>query len=148
VKVELMDGVTDEVLAAFQRLTPQLNPTVSPPGEQELREILDAGCTQIFLARDDEGIIVGTLALAVFRTPNGVHAWIEDVVVDEYARGQGIGEALSHAALAFAKGRDVHDVNLTSRPERAAANRLYQRLGFKLRKTNLYRIYIEELKPE
>jgi len=143
-KIEILERVTDEVIAAFRNLTPQLNTEVSPPGRKELQEILDSGCTQIFLARNDQDEIVGTLALVTFRTPNGLHAWIEDVVVDQEVRGQGIGEALSRAALSVAGERGVSDVNLTSRPEREAANRLYRRLGFQLRQSNLYRLRLEK----
>jgi ribosomal protein S18 acetylase RimI-like enzyme len=83
--------------------------------------------------------IVGLLTLVVFRIPTGVRAWIEDVVVDESARGHGVGEALNRAALHDARRRGAKTVDLTSRPSRAAANRLYQRLGFIARETNVYR---------
>ena len=79
----------------------------------------------------------------VFRTPAGVHAWIEDVVVDESARGQGMGEALTRAGIELAREKGARAVELTSRPAREAANRLYQRLGFKRRETNLYRMEME-----
>jgi ribosomal protein S18 acetylase RimI-like enzyme len=82
---------------------------------------------------------VGSLTLAVFRIPTGLRAWIEDVVVDESARGQGVGEALNRAALDRAAALGAVTVDLTSRPSRAAANRLYQRLGFEPRETNVYR---------
>lgn len=143
-KIEIMDIVTDEVIAAFRHLTPQLNAEISPPGKKELQEILNSGCTRIFLARDDQEVIVGALALVIFQTPNGLHAWIEDVVVDQAARGLGIGEALNRAALAAARLSGASDINLTSRPEREAANRLYQRLGFQLRQSNLYRLYLKK----
>ena len=86
-----------------------------------------------------DGRIVGSLTLAMFRIPTGVRAWIEDVVVDDSARGHGAGESLNQAALDFAKANGAITVDLTSRPSREAANRLYQRMGFKLRESNLYR---------
>jgi ribosomal protein S18 acetylase RimI-like enzyme len=92
----------------------------------------------LFIARVD-GRIVGSLTLAVFRIPTGIRAWIEDVVVDESARGHGVGEALNRAALAEAKRRGAKTVDLTSRPSREAANRLYLRIGFVARETNVYR---------
>jgi ribosomal protein S18 acetylase RimI-like enzyme len=79
------------------------------------------------------------LTLAVFRIPTGVRAWIEDVVVDQSARGQGVGEALSRRALDLAAAAGARTVELTSRPSRQAANHLYQRLGFQPRDTNVYR---------
>jgi ribosomal protein S18 acetylase RimI-like enzyme len=92
------------------------------------------------VARDDTGTIVGSLTLVLFRIPTAIRAWIEDVVVDESARGRGVGEALSREALRVAADAGARTVDLTSRPSREAANRLYQRLGFKQRDTNVYRI--------
>lgn len=92
----------------------------------------------MFVARVD-GRIVGSLTLAMFRIPTGIRAWIEDVVVDDSARGHGVGEALNRAALDFAKQHGAITVDLTSRPSRVAANRLYQRIGFVARETNIYR---------
>jgi len=85
------------------------------------------------------GEIVGMLTLAVFRIPTGVRAWIEDVVVDEHQRGRGVGEALTQAALELASAMGARTVDLTSRPSRDIANRLYKRMGFELRETNVYR---------
>ena len=99
----------------------------------------------MFVARDiDTGQIVGSLTLALFRIPTGLRAWIEDVVVDEAARGQGIGSALNHAALERARQEGAKTVDLTSRPTREAANRLYQRLGFVPRETNVYRFSLQD----
>ena len=82
------------------------------------------------------------MTLATFRIPTGVRAWIEDVVVDSEARGHGVGEALNMAAIAEARSRGAITVELTSRPSREAANRLYQRIGFVQRETNIYRYTI------
>jgi ribosomal protein S18 acetylase RimI-like enzyme len=96
--------------------------------------------TTLFVARDGErGPIVGTLTLAVFRIPTGVRAWIEDVIVAEEAQGRGCGEQLTREALGAAAAAGARTVELTSRPSRLAANRLYQKLGFVHRETNLYR---------
>jgi ribosomal protein S18 acetylase RimI-like enzyme len=100
---------------------------------------VESPATTLFIARPPTGEILGTLTLVTFRIPTGVRAWIEDVVVDERARGQGVGEALTRAALAAARKSGAQTVDLTSRPSREAANQLYQRLGFKLRETNVYR---------
>jgi ribosomal protein S18 acetylase RimI-like enzyme len=82
---------------------------------------------------------VGSLTLVTFRIPTGIRAWIEDVVVDESARGHGVGEALNQAAIEEARHKGAVTVDLTSRPSREAANRLYQRIGFTPRDTNVYR---------
>ena len=130
--------VTPELVAAFERLIPQLSSSNPPPPAVELEEIVSSPATVLFLARvDDE--IVGSLTLALFRIPTGLRAWIEDVVVDGEARGKGVGEALNQAALAHARSVGARTVDLTSRPSREAANRLYQRIGFTARETNVYR---------
>lgn len=138
VVVEPVVSASDEVLAACHRLMPQLSSSSPVLTRDQLHEIITAPSTVLFAARSD-GVIVGLLTLAVFRIPTAVRAWIEDVVVDEAARGKGVGEALNVAALAEAKRRGAKTVDLTSRPSREAANRLYQRIGFSRRDTNVYR---------
>ena len=136
--VEIADHVDDQLVSAMGRLIPQLSTSNPAPSRTELEEIVSSPATVLFIARVDSRI-VGALTLALFRLPTGLRAWIEDVVVDGDARGSGIGEALNRAALAEAKKRGAITVDLTSRPSRAEANRLYQRLGFVARDTNVYR---------
>ena len=138
-RVEEATAATPEVLAAVGRLVPQLSSTASTPTAEELREIIGSTTTRLLIARDEGGNIVGSLTLALFRIPTGVRAWIEDVVVDGAARGQGVGTALTEEALRLAREAGARTVDLTSRPEREAANRLYERLGFKRRNTSVYR---------
>lgn len=142
--VEVADAVTVELVDAFARLVPQLSTSSLPPGQEELAELVGAPGTSVLVARlasdgETRGDIVGTLTLVVFRIPTGMRAWIEDVVVDESARGRGVGESLTEHALDVARDAGAKTVDLTSRPSRDAANRLYQRLGFTLRDTNVYR---------
>ena len=136
--VEIATQTTDEIVDAMSALIPQLSASNPPPTKSEIEEIISSDSSVLLLARV-EGRIVGSLTLATFRIPTGIRAWIEDVVVDESARGHGAGEALNRAALAEAKRRGAITVELTSRPSREAANRLYQRLGFVQRETNIYR---------
>ena len=131
--------VTDELVAAFARLLPQLSSSASAPTREALEEIVASPATTILVARDDEGAIIGSLTLVVFRTPTGARAWIEDVVVDEAARGQGAGAALVDEAIRLAAESGVRTVDLTSRPSREAANALYEKSGFRARETNVYR---------
>ena len=139
ITVGIAADVTDELVEAFVRLTPQLSSSSPPPDRTQLAEIVASPATQLLIARDDEATIVGSLTLVLFRIPTGVRAWIEDVVVDGAARGQGVGEALNRYAIDVAAERGARSVDLTSRPSREAANRLYQRLGFEPRQTNVYR---------
>ena len=136
--VTICEAVTDEVVEAFARLIPQLSSSNPPPSRAQLQDLVASEASTLFVARVD-GRIVGSLTLATFRIPTGVRAWIEDVVVDESARGHGVGEALNRAALDRARELGAITVELTSRPSREAANRLYQRMGFVTRDTNVYR---------
>ena len=138
IAIEIATTVSDELVAAFDRLIPQLSSSSPPPGREGLQSIVDDRDSVLYVARIG-GQVVGSLTLATYRIPTGLKAWIEDVVVDEAARGRGIGEALSVAALEEARRRGAKDINLTSRPSREVANRLYLRLGFQLRDTNVYR---------
>ena len=141
VKVEECTEVDDRLVEAMTSLIPQLSSSSPPPTREQLTEIVDSGATHLLVARDEQadGAILGAMTLVVFRIPTGVRAWIEDVVVDAEARGRGVGEALNRAALDLAARRGARTVDLTSRPSREAANRLYQRIGFVQRETNVYR---------
>ena len=129
--------LTDEIYEAFLRLIPQLS-SVKPPTRDEVLEIISANATTLLLARQPDGKIVALLTLICFRVPTGLHAHIEDLVVDESARGQGLGEELMREALRLAGEYGANGVMLTSNSRRVAANRLYQKMGFKLWQTNLY----------
>ncbi len=137
--------VTPELVAAFERLIPQLSSSNPAPTETELAAICESEASVLLLAvdRDAADHILGSLTLAWFRIPTGVRAWIEDVVVDEAARGQGVGDLLNRAALDRARELGAKTVDLTSRPSREAANRLYQRIGFVARDTNVYRYSLD-----
>ena len=133
--------VTDELVAAFERLIPQLSRSNPPPTRDEVAAMVASDASVVLIARDPGkgDAIVGSLTLVLFRIPTGVRAWIEDVVVDGESRGRGVGEALNLAALDRARAAGATTVDLTSRPSREAANRLYQRIGFEPRETNVYR---------
>lgn len=141
VEVTAVTAVDEELVAALGRLLPQLSPSAPVPTLAAVRDVVAAPGTTLLIARDPQegGRIVGILTLVVFRTPTGVRAWIEDVVVDETARGRGTGEALGRAAIHHGIARGARTIELTSRPSREAANRLYERLGFRRRDTNVYR---------
>lgn len=142
VTVEIVTEVTAELVEAFGRLVPQLSSSNPAPSVAELAEMVASPATSLFVARGEGGTVVGTLTLCAFRIPTGVRAWVEDVVVDGAVRGQGVGEALTRAAVAEAGCRGARTLDLTSRPSREAANRLYRRLGFTLRDTNVYRLVL------
>ena len=139
--VEIVERATDEVRGALNSLIPQLSSRAEKIDDAKLASIVENPSLTLFVARND-GAIVGTLTLAVFPIPSGDLAMIEDVVVDESARGLGAGEALVTAAVAHAAALGASEVDLTSRPTRKAANALYQKIGFKQRETNVYRFSI------
>jgi ribosomal protein S18 acetylase RimI-like enzyme len=139
IRIEEATEVYDGLPEAVDRLVRQLSRSSPPPSPSELEELIGSPACHLLVARQTDGTIVGMLTLAVFRIPTGLRAWIEDVVVDEAARGKGVGAALTNAAIRIAGERGARTVDLTSRPSREAANRLYQRLGFVQRETNVYR---------
>ena len=138
--IEVLTGVTDEIVEAFGRLLPQLSASAKPLDAAALTAIVATPSSTVLLARA-EGQIVGSLTLVTFSIPTGVRAWIEDVVVDEPARGKPlrVAEALTLEALRLARERGARTVDLTTRPSRVAAGRLYERVGFEQRDSRLYR---------
>lgn len=135
--------VTGEMVEMWRKLMPQLSSSSSLPTREQLEQIINSQSVIMFIARED-GKLVGSLSLAYFRVPTGTRGWIEDVVVDESMRGRGIGEAMTRSALNKARELGIRTVDLTSRPSREAANRLYQRVGFQQRNTNIYRYTVTE----
>jgi ribosomal protein S18 acetylase RimI-like enzyme len=143
INVELLDVITSEDVEAFKRLLPQLSSSAEPLDRSTLERIVNCPVNTVLVARSN-GEIVGTLTLVMFPLPSGLRARIEDVVVNESARGMGVGESLSRAALRIARESGARTVDLTSRPSRPAANRLYQRLGFQLRNSQVYRLSLRQ----
>jgi ribosomal protein S18 acetylase RimI-like enzyme len=141
-RVERATQANDELVEAFARLLPQLSSSKQPPGTAELMELVASRGTTLLVARGDNGRIVGVLTLVAYRIPSGLNARIEDVVVDEAARGQGIGEALTREAVRLAELAGARHVELTSRAEREAAHRLYRRLGFVEHDTTVFRHHL------
>jgi len=138
-RVEVFEGDASELADAFVTLVPQLSKSNPPPTRDKVVAMLAFDAVTQFVARDDDGGIVGVSTLIMFPIPTGWRAWVEDVIVDEAARGQGVGEALTLAMIDAAREQGCTTIELTSRPSREAANRLYQRIGFTPRETNVYR---------
>jgi ribosomal protein S18 acetylase RimI-like enzyme len=141
ITVEALTEPTADDAEAIARLVPHLSST-PPPDLAGLQDLVSSGTATVFVARLDD-VIVGTLSLAMFAVPTGRRAWIEDVVVDPDHRGRGIASRLVGIALKLAAESGCRTVDLTSRPSRIDANRLYEQLGFTRRETNVYRISLE-----
>lgn len=138
IHIDEATDVTDDLVTAFAGLVAQLSSSAPPPSRAHLEQIVGSPATRLLIAHSGTQI-VGTLTLVLFPLPTGTRAWIEDVVVDEAATRQGIATLLVKAALDLATTLGAQTVDLTSRPSRVAANRLYQKLGFVARETNVYR---------
>lgn len=141
-----MTEVTEEIVTAFHRLIPQLTEHSTPPDREALAQMAASPDTAVFLAcePDESGEIIGSASLAISHSPTGRHGWIEDVVVDQAARGQGIGRMLTQSLLDKARALGLKQVYLTSRPSRVAANKLYHSMGFIQRDTKVYRFELDE----
>ncbi|MDG2300663.1 MAG: GNAT family N-acetyltransferase [Acidimicrobiales bacterium] len=142
-KIRIAENVDAKLVEAYQKLTPQLSSSNPPPTEDELKAIIGSDSATILVAEDANGRILGSMTLVIFRIPTGIRAWIEDVVVDTQARGMGVGQALNQHAIELAQKAGAKTIDLTSRPSREAANRLYHRLGFTQRETNVYRYSVD-----
>jgi ribosomal protein S18 acetylase RimI-like enzyme len=139
--IEVLSEVTDEVVEAFGQLLPQVSRSAKPLDASALATIVASPAVTVLVARS-EGRIIGSLTLAMFPVPSGLRAWIEDVVVDNSARGHGVGNLLISEALRLAREARARTVDLTTRPTREAAGRLYERAGFQQRETRVYRYAI------
>ncbi len=139
-QIDIVTQADEELYNAFQRLVPQLTNNNPPPSLNDLAALVRDSSSTLMVARKDSGEIVGALTLTVYRVPTGIRSIIEDVIVDNSARGQGIGEALMKRAIEVAREKGASNISLTSNPMRESANRLYLRVGFKKRETNAYQI--------
>ncbi len=137
--IEIATEFSESLLSELNVLIPQLSRSSGPMSKDDLSEIIADRDATLIVARDESGTAAGMLTLIVFRIPTGIRAWIEDVVVDQSARGKSVGSYLVQRANEIATAKGAKSVDLTSRPDREAANRLYVREGFELRKTNVYR---------
>ena len=132
----------ESTLKLVNRLLPQLSKSAPPLTSGKLEDIVQSTHVHLYIAQEGAEVL-GMLSLVVFPIPTGIRAWVEDVVVDESARGKGVGRALSEYAVQAASEKGALTVDLTSRPSRVAANQLYQKVGFQLRETNVYRFQHE-----
>ncbi|MFC4497432.1 GNAT family N-acetyltransferase [Streptomyces ovatisporus] len=141
VEVEVVREATDEVVEAVTRLLPQLSSSAGAPDHESVDRLVRSDANTLLLARA-EGRAVGMLTLIMFPLPSGLRSRIEDVVVDDAARGHGVGAELTREALRLAEAAGARTVDLTSHPSRQAANRLYERLGFQSRDSQVYRFVV------
>lgn len=142
IKIFEITEMNQKVYDAFERLLPQLSSSAKTPTWEELEDLIRSKAGIVLAAVDDEDPeekILGTMTLVVFRIPTGIRAWVEDVVVDKEARGQGIGEKLIRTSIERAKAEGAKTIDLTSRPTRVEAHRLYKRCGFEMRETCVFR---------
>jgi ribosomal protein S18 acetylase RimI-like enzyme len=142
IRVEIIREASQELVDAFSRLLPQLSSTAKPLDHEAIDRMATCDANTVLVARTPDAI-VGTLTLVLLPLPSGLRARVEDVVVDSAARGHGVAGLLTQEALRIAQEAGARTVDLSSRPDRAAANRLYERLGFQARQSTLYRYPID-----
>ncbi len=112
--------------------------------EKDFREIIESNNSHLFVAIDSQNNnLLGMLTVGTYLSPTGRKGWIEDVVVDEACRGQGVGKKLMQHAIQFADLQSIKLLMLTSNPTRIAANNLYQSLGFVKKETNVYKMHFD-----
>lgn len=141
IKIFRLKNADKKILASLNRLLPQLSEKERPISLRELEKIFEQKNFFLFVAREKEEI-VGMASMYITKLISGIDANIDDVVVDEHYRGKGIGKSLMEKLMATAKKKGAAYIDLTSKPQRIAANELYKRLGFKRRDTNVWRLTI------
>jgi ribosomal protein S18 acetylase RimI-like enzyme len=142
-KIKEINRFSLRIFSAVLKLLPQLDPGAILPTEKHFKRILESERTHLFIVETDQNRIAGMLTIATYDIPTGIKAWIEDVVIDESQRGKGYGRELMLYAIKFAESIGAEAIELTSRPSRISANHLYQKLGFVIRETNLYKFYLK-----
>ena len=143
-EIKVVSEVTDRLILALEKLMSLLTGRDETITKEAIEAIISSPHSYLFVAVDDEDNILGSLTLIIYTIPTRKKAYIEDVVVDGVAQGLGLGEKLLIAAINKAKEEGVACVELTSRPFRIPANRLYQKMGFKIRETNCYQLVLLE----
>lgn len=141
-QIERITTMNEGVYKAFERLMPQLTDKIEYPTYEELKKVIDSENVHLCFAYDDDNNVIGTVSVVFYRIPTGLKAWIEDVIVDNAARGKGVGVAMILHAIEIARNKGALKVDLTSNPRRIAANNLYRKLGFEKRESNVYRYFL------
>ena len=140
--IDRVTQIDESVVVAFEKLIPELTDDVKRvPTRKDLEKVIESDNNHLLIATEEFDVI-GTLTLAFYHVPSGIKAWIEDVIVDDQARGKGVATALMWKALEIARKEGAEKVDLSSRPWREAANNLYIKMGFEKRDTNMYRLYL------
>ena len=139
VEIIEISEASNEILSQVNGLLPQLSKSASPLSLESLDILAKSESTNLFVAKEGKKVW-GMLSLVLLPIPTGTKAWVEDVVVDSSARGKGIGKALMNHALKKVREKRGKSIDLTSRPSRETANKLYQSLGYQKRETNVYRL--------
>lgn len=139
VEIIEISEASNEILSQVNGLLTQLSKSASPLSLESLDILAKSESTNLFVAKEGKKVW-GMLSLVLFPIPTGTKAWVEDVVVDSSARGKGIGKALMNHALKKVREKRGKSIDLTSRPSRETANKLYQSLGYQKRETNVYRL--------
>ncbi|HWY79498.1 MAG TPA: GNAT family N-acetyltransferase [Candidatus Sulfotelmatobacter sp.] len=139
--IERVTTFSPEILEAIRNLVKQIGNNYQPLTDEELRELLDSSQSFLFIARHNSTqTIAGMIMAMIYRIPYTKKAYIDDLIVDENFRKMGIATMLMHQAIETAKKHQAAYIDFTSRPQRAAGNNLYEKLGFQKRDTNVYRL--------
>ena len=139
-KIKEFTEYNPEIKNTVDSLLSLLLGTPAPISELQLKAIITSNNSHLFFAMDDHEAYMGMMTVGIYYAPPGKTGWIEDVVVNEAFRRQGIGKKLIEFAIQFAKQQHVDLLTLTSRPQKVAANNLYKNIGFEKKETNVYKM--------
>lgn len=147
VTIERLTKFSSKDAESIRRLAANLGSNYQTLTDRDIKEMLRSSATYLFVARESKGKdIVGMATLIIYRIPYAKKATFDDLIVDESFQGQGIGRQLSEKVMSVAKKSGAAYIDFTSSPKRIKANKLYEKLGFKKRNTNIYRLTYDKTK--
>lgn len=142
-----LDTITPEIVEDFQRLSPQLTgkePLSTEVVKTRLRNAVDNPNARVLVVRADGRVQATAMALIDNLSIAGPKAWVEDVVTDQGYQGKGFASLLMNGLEGWAAERGVTSINLTSNPARESARRMYEKRGYFLRDTGVFRKMLNE----
>lgn len=133
--------VTEHSVATFQYLLDQLTSTPTVFTAAQLQAIIDSKESHLYFFYN-ETQLCGMITTGSYEAPTGRKTWIEDVVIDEKYRGNGLGKIMLSKVIDMVSREGKTTLMLTSNPSRIAANALYRELKFTPKETNVYKMTI------
>ena len=142
ITIERLKEFNEADAIAMGKLGPSLSARFDdrPIDGEMLKTIIESPLHEQFVARDEDGKIVGAATMnAVFAPWAGRIGYLEEIVVDANTQGAGIGGKLWDELVAWAREMGLDRIEFTSRKNRTATHAFYEKRGAFTRESNPYR---------